>query len=325
MKRRTFIEALAATGTLGLPTSWTLAESEVPAPRHLVPLYEQIAAVRASVPPPIAPSGPFQLTDLDTNLYPLVIGLGPAAESLVTQIHGWGIAPVDAGLYHAGGSPQEPSATVSDELALRLRHCASALLLIDGRDPHTLLDSLAWARRLEAHDVNVRAALVMNPVDTPLLQAWRSALRESVHGVLELRTWEATLDPADVVQTLLYGLPFFTPSLVEAWPCDTREVLQSAPQSRTTAIRWHQGEVPIPSAVAGACLPLMPPRQGVGALAWLHGGNTLTLAEFDAVAEQLGQHLTDEARMLLGVVHRNDWHPDHRALSLTLVGDWAPG
>lgn len=269
MKRRTFIEALAATGTLGLPAAWTLAESEVPALRRLVPLYEQIAAVRASVPPPIAPSGPFQLTDLDTNLYPLVIGLGPAAESLVTQIHGWGIAPVDAGLYHAGGSPQDPSATVSDELALRLRHCASAL--------------------------------VMNPVDTPLLQAWRSALRESLHGVLELRTWEATLDPADAVQTLLYGLPFFTPSLVEAWPCDTREVLQSAPQSRTTAIRWHQGEVPIPSAVAGACLPLMPPRQGVGALAWLHGGNTLTLAEFDAVAEQLGQHLTDEARMLLGL------------------------
>lgn len=329
MRRRTFIQSLATAGAWGLPLPGSLAQLVAAAPtgpRPLLQLYDRLPAAPPR-PEPVAPgpaAGLFPVL-LDDNEFlgycPLLLGLGPAAEALVRQAQAGGLASDDAGLYCTCGTEQPPAASTAP-LDRRLRHCASALLVIDGQDPQALIEGLHWAERLERAEVTLRAALVAHPVATPGFATWRSALRKHLHAVLELSHSVGTLPPTASALTLLHNLPFLPASLVCIDLSDLRQVLLTGPQARTTAVRWrHPGR--LPAAVTQACRPSDPPRHGGGALAWLHGGSDLQLSEFDAVGHQLRRHLADEAPLVLGVAVQPSWGARRRALSLTRVGDWS--
>lgn len=328
MRRRTFIQSLAAAGALGLPLPRSLAEVASRDPGTLLPLVRIYDAMPEEKTPDNKPaeapaSGLFELVSIEfVGFCPLLIGLGAAAESLVDEAQARGIAPEDAGLYRTDTSGQAAAAINVALLAPRLNRCASALLLIDGQDPQALAEGLAWARRLEREDVYLRTALLLGAIDPRLVRAWQAAAGTALHQVLEVRTRPGTLTPAASVRALLYGLPFFTPSLICVDLSDLRRTLLAGPQARTTAVRWTHGDLP-PEAVDNACRFLDPPQQVGGALAWMHAGHDFRIDEFDQLGNQLGQHLRHDALLVVSTVTHPNWRAGRRALSLTLVGDWS--
>lgn len=157
MRRRTFISGLAEAGLINTPSGFAKATANAldggqalddgheGDRRLVVPVWDPIATTGEAATPAQDGRG--------TNLRPLLVGLGPAAEAMVEQARHHPLLPPDAGLYRSLAVPGAAGLQ-----SARLALCRSALLLIDIRDPQVRADGLAWARQLEQHQVPMHCA-----------------------------------------------------------------------------------------------------------------------------------------------------------------------
>lgn len=308
MKRRTFVTGL---GAAGLCAPWIIAGGDPlvqPAIRPLVPIFDRLPEALAA--PPSKTGKPLR--------YPLVIGLGEAAQRMVDQARTCPLLPLDAGLYRTGAATA-PGAT--DWLARRLESCYSALLLVDTADPQALAEGPHWARQLAEHEVTLRVAVLLNATGPWEPRGWRAAMRASLEGVIEVWTRGATLGADQTVQFLLQSVPFLRSGLIGYNSGGIRVVLSNGPEARTTAVRWEHEPI-LPAALANACGPL-DPTGCKAAVLWVHTGRDFTIGELHMLHQQCDRLLPTNTDRLIAVMDRPDWAKPRRVLSLTLVGDWS--
>ncbi len=129
MKRRTFIAGLGAAGLCApciIAGGNPLAEPEF---RPLVPVFDQLpealAAEALAALPQVVGAAP-------VKVYPLVIGLGEAAQPMVDHTRTNPLLPLDVGLYRTGAASAH---CATDWLSQRLESCNLAVLLVDAADP----------------------------------------------------------------------------------------------------------------------------------------------------------------------------------------------
>lgn len=123
MKRRTFVAGLGAAGVCApwiIAGGSPLAEPEF---RPLVPVFDRLPEALAALP--------------RVKSYPLVIGLGEAAQPMVDQARTSPLLPLDAGLYRTGSASADGA---PDWLTQRLESCGLAVLLVDAADPRALAE-----------------------------------------------------------------------------------------------------------------------------------------------------------------------------------------
>jgi len=313
MKRRHMLQCLGTASALALRPEWTLAIGASTAVRPLTPVFEQWPQAFAKAERE-RPEWALGTTDWDP-LFPLVVGLGPAAEVAIDRAKADGIVHAEAGLYRTG--PPVP-AGVDDWLVLRMERCDSALLVIDTHDPQALTDALYWARRLAERNACFRAAILLGAHAASLDPVWRGAMQDALHGVLQVKTQGVTLGAASAVCALLPGVPYLESYLIGYDPLDVLNILGAGPDARTTAVQWHHRSM-LPTGVTNACCALDPDRCN-GALAWVHSGPDFSIWEFDQIAEELLGHLPDATSIVLSHFPHSHWPEERRILSLTLVG-----
>ena len=328
MKRRTFVAGL---GAAGLCAPWItaggnpLAEPEF---RTLVPVFdrlpEALAAEALAALPQVMGAFP-------EKAYPLVIGLGEAAQPLVDQARTNPLLPLDLGLYRTGAASAHGA---TDWLSQRLDSCHLGVLLVDAADPRALAECREWASNLADYDVFLRVAVLLNTSGSAEQRGRRAAVAAQLinssgprqprggtflHGVVEVWTRGATLGAAQTVQFLLPGLAFELSDTIgdrgkAAW------LLSEAPEARTTAVCWEHEPI-LPAAFANACGPLDP--QGCsGAILLLHAGPDFTADERDALHRQCDRLLPRRTERVIAVMVHPDWAKRRRVLSLTLLGEW---
>ncbi len=278
----------------------------------LVPVFERFPEALAAPTPPGK-----------TSRFPLVIGLGRAAQQLVDRIGQQAWIPPDAALYRSG-LPARDSGLPADEgsahwLRQRLEVCDSALLLIDTADPQALGEGLVWARQLAAHVIDLRTALLLNTSTATVPEAWRQALGEYLIGIIELCTRGATLDARSSLRMFLQGLLF-----LRTWPLgysatDVIWVLSAGACARTTAVQWsHAPILPVAIRAASRCLDVREPR---GLIALVHAYEDFTIGEYDAIQAQCELLLPEEGMGIIGVNLHPEWPKPRKVLSLILVGE----
>lgn len=278
----------------------------------LVPVFERLPEALAT---PRHPGQPAR--------FPLVIGLGRAAQQLVDQIGPQPWIPPDAALYRSGPPAHDSGLQVQHGsehwLRQRLEVCDSALLLIDTADPRALGEGLVWARQLATHAVELRAALLLNTRTATVPEAWRRALGEYLIGAIELRTRGATLDVRSTLRVFLQGLPFMQKGLFGYRPADFIWALSAGACARTTAVQWsHATILPVAIRAASRCLDVREPR---GLLAWIHAHEDFTIGEYDAIRAQCERLLPEEGRGMIAVNLHPEWPKPRKVLNLILVGE----
>ena len=169
---------------------------------------------------------------LPVKAYPLVIGLGEAAQPMVDQALTNPLLPLDVGLYRTGAASAHGA---TDWLTQRLVSCNLAVLLVDAADPRALAECRHWAWKLAYYCVFLRVAVLLNTGAPEERRGRRAAVGTLLHGVIEVRTRGATLGAAQTVQFLLPGLAFELSGTIgdrdnAAW------LFSEAPEARTTAV-----------------------------------------------------------------------------------------
>lgn len=148
MQRRTLLTGLATaamsgpwtaighTGPAGVQDDGTDAAARQDPTLSLIPVVERLPQALAEQRSP----------EHDEHFpFPLVIGLGEAAQGLIEQLGRHARMPPAAALYRSGLPTQAGQAPW---LQQRLALCESALLLIDTADPPALAMGQVWARQL---------------------------------------------------------------------------------------------------------------------------------------------------------------------------------
>lgn len=318
MKRRTFVAGL---GAAGLCAPWIIAGGNPlaePEFRPLVPVFDRLPEALAALP--------------RVKAYPLVIGLGEAAQPMVDQARTSPLLPLDAGLYRTGAASAHGA---PDWLNQRLESCGLAVLLVDTADPRALAECREWASNLADYDVFLRVAVLLNTSGSAEQRGRRAAVATQLnnvswpveqlggtllHSIIEVRTGGATLGAAQTVQFLLPDLAFDLPDTIgDNWK-HASWLLAEGPEARTTAVCWEHEPI-LPAALANACGTLDP--QGCrGAILSVHAGQDFTTDERDALHRQCDRLLPRSTYRWIAVMVHPDWSTRRRVLSLTLVGEW---
>ena len=313
MKRRTFVTGL---GAAGLCAPWIIAGGNPlvePEFRPLVPVFDRLPDALAAE---ALVALPYVVGSLPVKAYPLVIGLGEAAQPLVDQALTNPLLPLDAGLYRTGAASAHGA---TDWLTQRLESCEVAVLLVDAADPRALAECRDWAWKLAYDDVFLRVAVLLNASGPVEQRGRRAAVGTLLHGVIEVWTHGATLSAAQTVQFLLPGLAFELPGTIGGRG-NADWLFSEAPEARTTAVCWEHESI-LPAALANACGPLDP--QGCsGAILWVHAGRDFTAGELDVLHRHCDRLGLNYAEREIAVVVHPDWAKRRRVLSLTLLGKW---
>ncbi|NCA71759.1 MAG: hypothetical protein EOM91_17110, partial [Sphingobacteriia bacterium] len=225
MQRRTLLTGLATaamsgpwtaighTGPAGVQDDGTDAAARQDPTLSLIPVVERLPQALAEQRSP----------EHDEHFpFPLVIGLGEAAQGLIEQLGRHARMPPAAALYRSGLPTQAGQAPW---LQQRLALCESALLLIDTADPRALGEGLVWARQLLAHQVSLRAALLLNTTTAAVPEGWRryagqpawdTAHSHAGRGSVKLVA-NGLADGMGVAQVIEYDQPDTRPIIVGGW------------------------------------------------------------------------------------------------------------
>ena len=134
---------------------------------------------------------------------PLIIGLGPVAESLLDYLPQRLTLPQDAGLYRPGLAGSD--LTLPD-LEESLSNSDAVLVIVDGADVVAREQAKCWTQRVAAAKVYCHTTLVINAPKKPNDRAWLQALHPPY---LEVFQDDRLADQLSVTFSLLPLIPFF--------------------------------------------------------------------------------------------------------------------
>ncbi len=242
---------------------------------------------------------------------PLVIGLGPVAESLIDYLPHRLTLPQDAGLYRPGLAGLDLTHPVLEE---RLSNSDAVLVIVDGADAVAREQATYWSKRLAAAKVYCHTTLVLNAPVNPNDRAWLQALHPPY---LEVLQEQGLPDQLSVTFSLLPLIPFLQNHLGMYDPSDIRLVLQAGTHGRTKAIKWRCHE----NFASGLDEAIQ--RLGKdGCKAALLGFNCsagYTLDEYDAVSILASELLGEDVLQATFLLHSPDLLKGERELSITLL------
>ena len=242
---------------------------------------------------------------------PLIIGLGPVAESLVDYLPQRLSLPQDAGLYRPGLSG--PDLTLPG-LEVSLSNSDAVLVIVDGADAVAREQAKYWSHRLAEAKVYCQTTLVLNGPDHPNDRAWLQSLHPPY---LEVLQEEGMPDQLSVTFALLPLIPFLQNKLGMYDPSDLRLMLQAGTHGRTTAIKWRSNG-DFATGLAEAIQRLGKD----GCKADLLGFNCsagYTLDEYDAVSILASELLGEDVLQATFLLHSPDLLEGERELSITLL------
>ncbi len=242
---------------------------------------------------------------------PLIIGLGPVAESLIDYLPQRLTLPQDAGLYRPGLAG--PDLTLPD-LEESLSNSDAVLVIVDGADVVARVQAKYWSKRLAAAKVYCHTTLFLNAPVNPNDRAWLQALHPPY---LEVLQEQGLADQLSVTFSLLPLMPLLQNHLGMYDPSDLRLILQAGTHGRTTAIKWRSNG-DFASGLSKA-IQRLGQEECKAALLGFNCSAGYTLDEYDAVSilasELLGEHVL-QATFLL---HSPDLLEGERELSITLL------
>ena len=242
---------------------------------------------------------------------PLIIGLGPVAESLIDYLPQRLTLPQDAGLYRPGLTSSD--LTLPD-LEERLSNSDAVLVIVDGADAVAREQAKYWSKRLAAAQVYCHTTLVINAPVNPNDRAWLQALHPPY---LEVLQEQGLPDQLSVTFSLLPLIPFLQNHLGMYDPSDIRLVLQAGTHGRTTAIKWRSNG-DFASGLAEAIQQLG--KDGCkAALLGFNCSADYTLAEYDAVSILASELLGEDVLQATFLLHSPDLLEGERELSVTLL------
>ena len=250
-----------------------------------------------------------QLPDVKGEYYPLLIGLGPLAESIVDYLPERLSLPEDAGLYRSGTpGPDHPTS----RLEQRIAETSCALIIVDAADPLAREQAGYWTQRLTDAHVYFHTTLILNPEAADSMQ-WLQTLQPPY---LQVCQDPSLPDQICVTLAMLPMLPFLqTETRYDV--SDLRILLRTGTQAKTTAVRWTHPEQIEPLMTHAVSLMGL---QGVtSALLAFNCSHVVSLHEYDLVCD-LFKCLIDED-VEWGVLYMPTWdlEDDERTLSITLV------
>ena len=244
---------------------------------------------------------------------PLIIGLGPVAESLLDYLPQRLTLPQDADLYRPGLSG--PDLTLPD-LEESLSNSDAVLVIVDGANALAREQAKYWSQRLAEAKVYCQTTLVLNVPKKPNDRAWLQALHPPY---LEVLQEEGLLDQLSVTFALLPLIPFLQNDLGMYDPSDLRLILQAGTHGRTTAIKWRSNEE-FASGLVAAIQRLG--RDGCkAALLGFNCSPGYTLAEYDAVSILISELVGVDVQQATFLLHSPDLLVGERELSITLLFD----
>ena len=171
-----------------------------------------------------------QLPDVKGEYYPLLIGLGPLAESLIDYLPERLTLPKDAGLYRSG--EPGPNRQVS-QLDRRIAETACALIIVDAADPLAREHAGFWSQRLREARVYFHTTLILNP-DYADEDEWVQTLQAPY---LQIVQDPSLPDQISVTLAMLPMLPFLqTEGRYDV--SDLRILLRTGTLAKTTAVVW---------------------------------------------------------------------------------------
>lgn len=250
-----------------------------------------------------------QLPDVKGEYYPLLIGLGPLAESIVDYLPERLSLPEDAGLYRSGTpGPDHPTS----RLEQRIAETSCALIIVDAADPLAREQAGYWTQRLTDAHVYFHTTLILNPEAADSMQ-WLQTLQPPY---LQVCQDPSLPDQICVTLAMLPMLPFLqTETRYDV--SDLRILLRTGTQAKTTMVRWkypEQVEPLITHAVSVTGL------QGVtSALLSFNCGYDVSLDEYDEINILIRSLLDEDVEWGVLFMPTGDLKDDERTLSITLV------
>ena len=244
---------------------------------------------------------------------PLIIGLGPVAESVIDYLPQRLTLPQDAGLYRSG--PAGPGLTLPD-LEESLSNSDAVLVIVDGADVVAREQAKYWTQRLAAAKVYCQTTLVINAPKKPNDRAWLQALHRPY---LEVLQEQGLADQLSVTFSLLPLIPFLQNHLGMYDHSDLRLILQASTHGRTTAIKWRSNG-DFATGLAEAIQQLG--KDGcTAALLGFNCSAGYTLDEYDAVSILASELLGEDVLQATFLLHSPDLLEGERELSITLLYD----
>ena len=241
--------------------------------------------------------------------HPLLIGLGPLAESIIDYLPERLALPKDAGLYRSG-TPGTNHPT--SRLEQRIAETSCALIIVDAADPLARERAGYWSQRLTDADVYFHTTLILN-ADAADSEQW---LQNLPPPYLQVCQDPSLPDQISVTLALLPMLPFLqTHTRYDV--SDLRILLRTGTQAKTTAVRWTYPEQVEP--LITHAISLMGLQGITSALLSFNCSHVVPLAEYDEI-NILIESLLDED-VAWGVLYMPTWdmEDDERTLSITLV------
>ena len=242
---------------------------------------------------------------------PLIIGLGPDAESVIDYLPQRLTLPQDAGLYRSGLAG---SGLTLPDLEESLSNSDAVLVIVDGADAVAREQAKYWSQRMAVAKVYCHTTLVLNSPDNPNDRAWLQALHPPY---LEVFQEDGLADQLSVTFALLPLIPFLQNNLGMYDPSDLRLVLQAGTHGLTTAIKWRSNE-DFASGLSKA-IQRLGQEECKAALLGFNCSAGYTLDEYDAVSILISELVGEDVLQATFLLHSPDLLEGERELSITLL------
>lgn len=243
--------------------------------------------------------------------WPMVIGVGPLATSLLDYLPQRLTLPQDAVLYSSDeAGPSQPLTFLEQ----RLTTSDCVLVIVDGSNALAREQARYWSQWLLAAKVYFHTTLILNTPVNPEDRAWL----QDLHPVyIEVLQDKGLPDQLSVTFALLPLLPFLQNGLCMYDASDLRLVLQTGTHARTTAIRWRCTEH-VTSRLNDAIHRLG--QDGCKtAMLGFNCSVGYTLAEYDTVNNLASQMVGENVLIATFLIHSPDLEEGERELSITLL------
>lgn len=242
---------------------------------------------------------------------PLIIGLGPVAESLIDYLPQRLSLPQDADLYRPGLPGSDLTLPILEE---RLRNSDAVLVIVDGADALAREQAEYWTQRLAAAKVYCHTTLVLNAPVNPEDRAWLQSLQPPY---LEVFQDDGLADQLSVTFSLLPLIPFLQNHLGMYDPSDLRLMLQAGTHGQTAAIKWRSNG-DFASGLSKA-IQRLGQEECKAALLGFNCSAGYTLDEYDAVSILISELVGEDVLQATFLLHSPDLLEGERELSITLM------
>ncbi len=239
----------------------------------------------------------------DWDWVPFTIGLGRCGRELAAQLD-LVIEPEHPALIYAESdmpSPSTPTQINYSEDAL-LTNAYAGVLIVSLDEPEMWPNAIAWSEKMRAHDVYLTAAIICVPdINTGLSHPLTQQLRGDLDTVILQQDCRQKPQPAGFNPALQSARLFLMePGLICHDIADIRTVLKGKTAITATSPGLSSRLGGDLKQAVDACYTTLRGRPVSGGIArWSAGLETLSISDFDAIGNQLGERLSDDFTLLV--------------------------